>query len=245
MTWVFVIINLALILIMVKAGLWQLDRAAQKQHIASQLAQADTTLQQWSQVTQLEKLNAQYQTVALTGALDIEHAMLLDNKVWQGQVGYHVVVPLVQGSNAILVNLGWVAQGESRQQLPSLAELQHWLDERSFTGRLKWPEAGFQLAKQPLAQVFPQRLQYLPMAQLQQMFAQQHLHLMAPVLRLDPDTDVGFVRQWQWLTMPAAKHTAYAWQWFTMAFVLAIVASVFIRQQRLPRGEQGCKKVVH
>lgn len=244
-TWVFVVLNLALILVMVKAGFWQLDRAAQKRTIADQLQTTDAPLQQWSQVASLGNNDAQYQPVALTGSLDTNYIMLLDNKVWQGQVGYQIVVPLVQGQQAILVNLGWVPQGDSRQQLPALPELNAWQGEQFITGRLKWPEMGFQLAKQTLAEQYPQRLQYLPMPQLQQAFMAQGVELLTPVLRLDPQAQIGFVRQWQWLTMPATKHTAYAWQWFSMAFVLAIIAGVFIRQQKRYRGEQGCKKVAH
>ncbi len=47
---------------------------------------------------------------------------LLDNQLIQGKAGYDVVIPVLVSDQgpAVLVNLGWVAAPQSRDQLPEL-----------------------------------------------------------------------------------------------------------------------------
>jgi surfeit locus 1 family protein len=51
---------------------------------------------------------------------DDAHTILLDNRVFNGTAGYHVLTPLkIEGGQmAILVNRGWVAVGRTREEIP-------------------------------------------------------------------------------------------------------------------------------
>src|SRR5204863_1129934 len=63
-----------------------------------------------------------YRTVHGAGEYDVAHAVLIDNRVRGGRPGYEVVTPLkLEKSNRyVLVDRGWVAQGPTRKQLPSV-----------------------------------------------------------------------------------------------------------------------------
>ena len=79
-------------------GNWQSERAAQKRA-------AGTSIEQ----------------VALRGEFDPKYTVYLDNKVYRGRPGYHVVQPLrLAGGKHVLVNRGWIASGPSRDRLPEI-----------------------------------------------------------------------------------------------------------------------------
>lgn len=60
-----------------------------------------------------------FRRVRATGEFDAAHQILIDNKVYEGRVGFDVVTPLrMQDGRAVLVDRGWVPVGPSRAQLP-------------------------------------------------------------------------------------------------------------------------------
>ena len=60
-----------------------------------------------------------YRPVTAVGTFDASRQILIDNKIEEGHVGYHVVTPLLLADGrAVLVNRGWIPGGESRRQLP-------------------------------------------------------------------------------------------------------------------------------
>ena len=63
-----------------------------------------------------------YRTVHGSGEYDAAHAVLIDNKVRGGRPGYEVVTPfkIAPSNRYVLVDRGWVAQGPTRKQLPSV-----------------------------------------------------------------------------------------------------------------------------
>ena len=62
-----------------------------------------------------------YKKVRLSGSW-LPEQFLLDNRVYQGVVGYHVlsVLRIEQSNIAVLVNRGWVPLGKDRAVLPQI-----------------------------------------------------------------------------------------------------------------------------
>jgi len=60
--------------------------------------------------------------VLVRGQYEPQYQILIDNRVHQGQAGYHVLTPLriEDGNVRILVNRGWVPMGADRAQIPRL-----------------------------------------------------------------------------------------------------------------------------
>lgn len=216
------IATLVLVPFLVSLGIWQLQRADWKQGLVEQ--HADRAKQP---AVLLETLLArdetlQYRPVATRGRYDLAHQLLLDNRTYQGQAGYHVLTPLLldDTGRAVLVNRGWVPVGKYRAQLPELPGPD---DELVVNGIIKLPpEKLFRLGEEEEPrQGWPQVVQQMKLPDLEQRLGYP---LLPVVLLLDPVDEYGFVRQWKAVYgVTPDKHRAYALQWFTLALVLVMI----------------------
>ncbi len=215
----FLLLNLVLIAVMVKAGFWQLDRAEQKKILLSQ-AQQQTRLSEHALLWTSQAPLQQAKWVELRGQLNTEQVWLLDNKVHQGQVGYEVLLALTPedvSRQRILVNLGWIPAGADREQWPDLSTLGQWQSMLNLTGQVYSPSQPWLLNQDELQQAWPQRLQGLAMEKLVAFYAELGLQLSPVILRISEDSQLGFIKQWPIVVMTPAKHQGYAVQWFLMA----------------------------
>jgi len=218
-------------------GMWQLDRAEQKRQL----------LDSWSHKAGEEKIrltaslkadNAfRYQPAEVSGVMDAAHQFLLDNKVYQGRVGYHVLTPLrIDHSDAaVLVNRGWVPAGTSRSELP---EIPVATDRVKVTGILDIPpEKVFSLGEgEDRAPGWPKVLQRIRLELQEQ---QLGYTLLPAVLLLDADQPSGFVRNWRPVVFGPEKHRGYAFQWFSLATVLLAIYLVLNTRRSSDRNVQG------
>ena len=214
--------TLALLPLMIGLGLWQLDRAAQKQ-----LLQAEYDRRQQEPAVQLVSVleppeALRFRRVVARGRYEPEHQILIDNRVHRGQAGYHVLTPLRlgDGSVRVLVNRGWVPLGQDRAVLPVI-ETPRGLVE--VTGLAAVPQTkGFHLGgAKPPGEGWQPVWQYLDLDVFRDNVA---FPLQPIVILLDPDSaNGGFVRQWARLDAGIATHQGYAFQWFSLAAALAAI----------------------
>jgi len=101
-------------------GNWQSGRAETKRALQARydVAMHEAPIHVGS--TLLDRDSVLYRKLEVRGVFDAAHTILLDNRIYKGVAGYHVLTPLLidGGPLAILVNRGWVAVGRSRDQLP-------------------------------------------------------------------------------------------------------------------------------
>src|SRR4051812_21498784 len=101
-------------------GNWQLGRGHEKAAMAERIttAQRDTPL--GLSGTEVFAADVAWHRVEVSGRFEPRYAVLIDNRIVRGAVGYFVVMPLkITGSNRyVLVNRGWVAATGSRGTLP-------------------------------------------------------------------------------------------------------------------------------
>ncbi|KAA3639714.1 MAG: SURF1 family protein [Proteobacteria bacterium] len=169
-----------------------------------------------------------YQTVQITGHYHNTH-FLLANQFHDGQVGFNVLTAFLTEHNIwLLVNRGWIAS----------PNIDVTVDEKNIqlSGMLAaWPRPGVQLGEQVLQNISQQQVTYLPIEQTK-VFMTQHLcqrdncSILNRVVKLDGDAQAGFVRDWQAPMMTAARHRAYAFQWFIMSLALCLIYLYFIRR---------------
>lgn len=173
-------------------GNWQLQRAAQKRSAA-----------------------ASVELVELRGEFDAKHTVFLDNKVYRGTPGYHVVQPLrLAGGAHVLVNRGWVLAGPSRERLPEV---------RTPAGDVALSGVRLQRFAQAYA---PDGAK--PQGKVWQNLTLEHFSAWSG-LRLEPYVieqhsvlDDGLVRDWPRAASGAEKNESYALQWYSLA-VLSLV----------------------
>jgi surfeit locus 1 family protein len=213
---------LALLPVMIGLGMWQLDRAGQKLRLQaeydSRQLEPEVRL-----VSVLENPDAlRFRRVIARGHYEPEQQILIDNRVHQGQAGYHVLTPLrlEDSSVRVLVNRGWVPLGQDRAVLPLIETPRGMVEVR---GLAAVPQTkGFHLGgAKPPGEGWQPVWQYLDL----DVFRNNVAFPVQPiVILLDPDSsNGGFVRQWARLDAGIATHQGYAFQWFSLAAALAAI----------------------
>ena len=113
--------GLALALLTVQLGNWQLRRAAEKAELQARLESAAALAPVAAAQVSAMKVS-EWQTVRLRGEWQPQRTIYLDNRVDLGRVGYHVLTPLrLDGGGWVLINRGWIAAGPDRAILPDAA----------------------------------------------------------------------------------------------------------------------------
>ncbi len=203
-------------------GFWQLDRAGQKRIIQAQYDARIQDAPRWIGAQRQSAETLRFHRVLVKGRYDPEYQVLIDNRIHQGRVGYHVVSPLrIAGSDTrVLVNRGWVPLGPTRAELPR-AEVPTGV--LVVTGVATVPrEKVFMLAPpEPLTDKWQRVWQHLDMER----YARAVPFPVQPVvILLDPESAAGgFVREWARLDAGIAVHQSYAFQWFTLALAVIVM----------------------
>lgn len=215
------VVTLLLLPVLLRLGVWQLDRAEQKQQLIDLYQQQAHAAPLRIQGLLQEKPELNYRDVQVVGSYLAEKQIFLDNQIHDQQVGYHVVTPFrIKDTNlAILVDRGWVAMGKDRQQLP---DIRTQTAEVTLAGKLKLLDSKpFMLGDQYQSnQGWPALVQWL---NIEDIAKKSGLTLQPVILLLDAKQADGFVRDWKPVVMQPEKNISYAVQWFTMAAVLVII----------------------
>src|SRR5215217_2504887 len=106
------ILVIAAAAVMVRLGIWQLDRLAQRRAFnARVLAQIDQPVLDLSgEALGADLANMEYRKVKVTGEYDFSQEVALRNQAMNGQWGVHLITPLrIAGTDqAVLVDRGWI-----------------------------------------------------------------------------------------------------------------------------------------
>jgi surfeit locus 1 family protein len=198
-------------------GNWQSERAEFKRALQAQYDAAKQDPPIHVGKVLLTRDDLLYRKLEVQGVFDDAHTILLDNRVYDGVAGYHVLTPLkIDGSQlAILVNRGWVAAGRSREQVPVIPAPRGLV---KLEGMAVDPHSRYL----ELAQTVPQGRvwQNLDFARYA---ADTRLNLQ-PVLLLETSKqDDGLQRNWPRPDTGVSMHVGYAIQWYSLATTLAVL----------------------
>ncbi len=215
---------LCLLPLLIALGIWQLGRSDEKSILLKQQQQilASSEIIHLSTSLEDEGDALRYRKVQVTGYYDQAHQFLIDNQISAGKAGYFVLTPLVlQGeTKAVLVNRGWIPLNQDRSVLPNILINN---EQTIVTGRVNhFPSVGIKLAGAEIpTDGWPSVVQVVDPQVLAKKLAYP---LFAFQIELDNDQADGFKREWQTTTiMLPEQHTAYAIQWFALAFTLTVL----------------------
>ncbi len=225
------LISLVAVVTMCWLGVWQMQRAEQKQTRLEQIQQrqANDPLT----LAELIKMEGDNRDVPfrVVGDVNPSRYFLLDNRIESGKVGYQVLVPVATNEGLLLVNYGFVAGSQYREKLPEVALI---------GGAQILAGISSQPLENPMVQEtamdsadFPVVVQAIDLEFISQFLSEPLLPL---VMQLNPDDSSAFIRNWRPVVMSPEKHYAYALQWFGLA-IASLLVYFFAIIKRNPKHE--------
>ena len=198
-------------------GNWQLGRGHEKAVLAQRIDTASHDAPIGLTGAQVNADDVVLRRVEVSGRFEPKYAVLIDNRIVRGAVGYYVVMPLkIEGSERyVLVNRGWVAGTGSRDTLPQIATPAQPV---RITGLATAPSKRYlELSTKTVEGNVWQNLT------LERYRATVPIALQPVVIQQESKLDDGLVREWSAPDLGIDKHYAYAFQWFVMAAAIVII----------------------
>jgi surfeit locus 1 family protein len=191
-------------------GQWQLQRAEEKR--ARQATFAAAARLPPVALAEVPDAFEPYVRVRVEGVFDAVHQVFIDNRVYQGRAGYHVVTPLIHAGGVVLVNRGWLPLAADRADVPRAA---------SPVGRVAL-EGMLVPARSRYVELAPPAVagpvwQNLDLDRFRQAYRSDLPDRL--VLQTSPAAD-GLARDWPLPGLGAERHVSYAIQWFSLIVVL-------------------------
>ena len=208
----------ATLALLISLGFWQLDRANEKRAIENQIARANSGDVELINSVEFLK-EKEYYHVRLQGAYIDDKQFIYDNQIVDQISGYYVLTPFVLkgDSEAILINRGFIPWNGRRDKL---ADIDVGAKLTEVKVQISKPVRRMELEESKTTGEFPVLIQTLD---LDEMSNTASLDLASVIGLLSPESDSGFVRQWEPYTGSIERHVGYAIQWFLMALVLAFI----------------------
>ena len=203
-------------------GFWQLARASEKVKLEEAfLARQGELAVVPSDVAAL----APFTRVRLHGRYDPDRYFLLDNRTFDGHVGYDVIALFVAvDKKTYFVNRGFVFGGARRDALPTVTTP---TDDVTITGMI-WRDdrAGFELPESAYSGRWPERIEKVDLAR---MIARAGTGERAEI-RIEPGAPGALSARFDAPSFSPETNYGYAVQWFALALALVISFVVFARR---------------
>lgn len=221
--WKITVFSLFFFTVFLNLSHWQLERAEEKRAL-----QRDYTDRRNQPAVTPGSLNSDKESLTgrnlkLIGHYDNQRTFLLDNRVFEGKVGYEVISPIFLSADSkwdlILINRGWIAMGATRNDPVEIARIEA---EISAPGWIYIPRGEMlSLASEVRGGSWPRVIQRLD---IPHMITELNTtkRVFPFIVRLHETSPGALPRRWPIINMLPEKHTGYAVQWFVMAITILI-----------------------
>lgn len=219
--WKLLLLGLFFTCVFAALGMWQLARAHQKERL---LTSFSSRIQKSPYIGKdLNRFNDwRFYRAVLTGKFDNEHTFLLDNKTFQGKIGYDVYTPFYAKGlrKPILVNRGFIPLGTSRNELPNIKSIE---GKTTIIGMINVPPLYLSMGKlyDTPTVTWPLRVQFINLPQIGKVLNKK---LFPYVLIIDPKDPRAYATEWKVVPFTPDRHFGYAVQWFALAATLLILS---------------------
>jgi surfeit locus 1 family protein len=206
-----------------RLGVWQSDRAQQKEglHHLQQTQALLAPLTNAAFESPMDAAQGLHRRVSLQGVWRPEHTVFLQNRSQNGVPGFWVLTPLqLSPSSMVLVQRGWAPRDRVSSEVlppietpPGLVEVQgRWVAPPSRMVELTREES----APAPRSSAIRQNLDMNAWA------AEMKLSILATVLQTGSASE-GLARDWAPALSGADKNRGYAFQWFALSGLVAVL----------------------
>jgi surfeit locus 1 family protein len=196
---------------------WQLGRAHEKEALAARLAALTRDAPVRLTTHAVRAADVEWHQVTVRGRFDFRHGILIDNRIYRGVVGFHVVMPLAigDGSRSVLVNRGWIAGNPDRARLPQVMTPDGVVE---ITGLAVVPSRRFlELSTNVTEGRIWQNLT------LERYRRAVPIALQPVVIQQESALDDGLVRVWDPPNLGVDMHYGYAFQWSMIAATILVL----------------------
>ncbi|MEL0081949.1 MAG: SURF1 family protein [Gammaproteobacteria bacterium] len=218
-SWPGLLVLLICLPILLRLGFWQLQRAEYKSALLIEQKMADELpARQVSSAEQLSRLPPQTR-VRLEGEYLPGFTTLLDNRYYQGRVGFNVISLFrpTGFDHPVLINRGWLPLGQYRYPLPK-----HQTPEGSVavSGEVRSVPTDTMILKTEQFDRWPELIQRIDLEQLTRLtgFVLSERWVLA-----SSDIDSTLKQDWPVTVVGPERHYGYAVQWFGLSIALVVV----------------------
>jgi surfeit locus 1 family protein len=235
--------GLALVVLFVSLGAWQLERAEEKRAIEAAFAGSNES----AAVAAVNDIAsgrggragdavALYQPLSASGRYLPDRQFLIDNMILDGRVGYFVVTPFELSIDGplLLVNRGWLPKTPATDAASAI-DVDGAAARGTITGKAgNLPRVGIR-AGEPFAGVddWPRIANWPTLDELAKALDREVLPF---ILLADPEPGSNLVRRWEPRQAGPMRHIGYAVQWFALAAAVLVTAFVVYRRKREGHG---------
>lgn len=228
--WIVLVAALLTTALTARLGVWQMDRAAQKVALQTQLTQRSAlppVPQAELARTPEDATTQQARTVALTGRWLPQGTVYLENRQMRGRPGFFVVTPLLLApGEAVLVQRGWLPRDllDRTRVVPVATPGDVTV---TLTGRIAPPPSRLYdfdgAASGPIRQNLDlashARLLGLDLRPLSVLQTEAE----TPPAPEPAEAHPGLLRDWPVVAVDVSKHHGYAAQWFALSALSAVL----------------------
>lgn len=200
-------------------GRWQLARAAEKEHLHASIEERSQqpVLDGATLLGQIQSEALIHRGIVARGQWIADKTVFLDNRQMNAKAGLYVVTPLKieGGASVVLVQRGWVPRNfQDRTRLPRIETPAGVVEVR---GRIAPPPSKLYELGHVQAGAIRQNLD------LAQFSAETGLPLVAVSIQQQGAPSEGLLREWPEVSAGVDKHYGYAFQWFGLSALIAIL----------------------
>ena len=226
------IVVILLSIVLIRLGMWQLDRHHQRMEQNTKIMDRMTIAPvELPDIESLSVPQRDYRNVIVHGTYDTTQQILWRNREYNGRTGYHVLTPLVLADGrAVLVNRGWTYYQEGLGDWQSAYSAPAGTQEIIGVWRVSQAEFD-QIDEVPLQNGRRDKWFYVDVAAIA---AQTPYELVDGFVEIQPDGSApraGLPIPTATEDMGMGSHLSYAVQWFGFAVIL-IVGYIVVQLRR-------------
>ena len=221
--WLMLLVALLAVGLTGSLGLWQLDRAAQKTDLQDNKTEQaampalDGRSLGGAHDSEQQRAGLIYRRITLAGRWLPQHTVYLENRQMNAKPGFFVLTPFeIQDSGVVLlVQRGWAQRSfTDRAAIPGIQTPEGWVEVQGHLA--PWPSRLYDFGGAEQGPI-RQNLDLL-------LFRKETgLDLLEVSLLQSGAASEGLLREWPVVTSGVDKHYGYAFQWFGLSGLIALL----------------------
>lgn len=241
--WKTTVLVLIAVAVMVRLGIWQLDRLQQRRafntRVEAQLSAIPLDLSGENLDSDLYSM--EFRSAFVTGEFDHERQVVLRNQDWQGRLGVHLLTPLlIEGTDsALLVDRGWIPYEDFTEGKLGIYDVAGSTQVEGILRRSQSkPAIGGRADQVPGPGEAPlQAWNWININDISKQLPYPLLPAYMAQVPISTEQSLPYRSELD-LDLTEGSHLGYAFQWFTFAAILGIGYPFYVRREESRKADR-------